>query len=219
MSRLSFGLVGIVMFVLGCAVNSWRPEPVADATQLAWRPAADERPALWVLKPARVFDGSGVHENWLVVVRGKKIDSAGPADKVAIPKGARIVALPNATLLPGLIDAHTHLLLHPYNEASWDDQVLKEPLSLRVCRATNHARATLHAGFTTIRDLGTEGAGYADVGLKQAIGQNIIPGPRLLVSTRAIVATGTLATRAVSTIRFISSCVKVGRAPRPGPHR
>jgi imidazolonepropionase-like amidohydrolase len=103
--------------------------------------------------------------------------------------------LPGATLLPGLIDAPTHLLLHPYNEAAWDDQVLKEPLALRVCRATNHARNTLLAGFTTLRDLGTEGAGYADVGLKQAIDQGIIPGPRLLVVTRAIVATGSYAPR------------------------
>src|SRR5207253_10382019 len=116
-------------------------------------------------------------------------------DKLAIPKGARAIDLPNITLLPGLIDAHTHLLLHPYNEASWDDQVLKEPLALRVCRATNHAKSTLHAGFTTIRDLGTEGAGYADVGIKQAINEGIIPGPRMLVSTRAIVATGTYAPR------------------------
>jgi imidazolonepropionase-like amidohydrolase len=161
------------------------------------QPAADDEPTLWVLKPARVFDGvtATVHENWLVVIRGDKIDSAGPADKVAVPKGARVVSLPKMTLLPGLIDAHTHLLLHPYNEAKWDDQVLKEPLGLRVCRATNHARATLLAGFTTIRDLGTEGAGYADVGIKQAIDEGIIPGPRVLASTRAIIATGSYAPR------------------------
>src|SRR5207302_1330782 len=117
-------------------------------------------------------------------------EAAGPAGEVKAPADARVVELPGATLLPGLIDAHTHLLLHPYNEAPWDDQVLKEPLALRVCRAANHARATLLAGFTTVRDLGTEGAGYADVGLKQAIEQGIIPGPRLLVATRAIIATG-----------------------------
>jgi imidazolonepropionase-like amidohydrolase len=148
-----------------------------------------------VLKPARLFDGvsAEVHENWVVVVRGEKISAAGPADKTAVPKGARVIELPNTTLLPGLIDAHTHVLLHPYNETSWNDQVLKEPQALRVCRATNHARDTLLAGFTTIRDLGTEGAGYADVGLKQAIDQHIIPGPRMLVSTRAIVATGSYA--------------------------
>src|SRR5437667_1485032 len=101
--------------------------------------------------------------------------------------------LPGATLLPGLIEAHSHLFLHPYNEASWNDQVLKEPLALRVARATNHAKSTLLAGFTTIRDLGTEGAGYADVGIKQAIDQRIVPGPRVLVVTRAIVATGSYA--------------------------
>ena len=94
------------------------------------------------------------------------------------------------TLLPGLIDAHTHVLLHPYNEATWDDQVLREPLALRVCRATNHLARHPRSGFTTIRDLGTEGAGYADVGLKQAVEQGIVPGPRMLVVTRAIVATG-----------------------------
>jgi imidazolonepropionase-like amidohydrolase len=153
-----------------------------------------------VLKPARVFDGvtAKPHDGWVVVVRGERIDAAGPESEVPVPDGARVVPLPGMTLLPGLIDTHTHLLLHPYNEASWDDQVLKEPYALRVCRATNHARATLLAGFTTIRDLGTEGAGYADVGLKQAIDQKIIPGPRLLVVTRAIVATGSYAPRGLA---------------------
>src|SRR5690606_8418638 len=116
--------------------------------------------------------------------------AAGPADEVGSPAGATRIDLSGTTLLPGLIDAHSHMFLHPYDEASWNDQVLKEPLALRVARATNHARATLMAGFTTVRDLGTEGAGYADVGLKEAIEQGIIPGPRMLVVTRAIVATG-----------------------------
>ena len=148
-----------------------------------------------VLKPARVWDGVAAkpHEGWIVVVRGERIVAAGPASDLKAPEGARIVDLPGATLLPGLIDAHTHVLLHPYDEASWDDQVLKEASALRVCRATNHLKNTLLSGFTTIRDLGTEGAGYADVGLKQAIGQGIIPGPRMLVATRAIVATGSYA--------------------------
>src|SRR5262245_32715176 len=152
--------------------------------------SAADRPLL--LKPARVFDGAdpNPHEGWAVLVRGQRIEAAGPADTVKAPDDVRTLELPNATLLPGLIDAHTHVLLHPYNETSWDDQVLKEPLALRVCRATNHVRATLLAGFTTIRDLGTEGAGQADVGIKQAIDQKIIPGPRMLVVTRAIVATG-----------------------------
>ncbi|NWO67902.1 amidohydrolase family protein, partial [Escherichia coli] len=88
--------------------------------------------------------------------------------------------LPGTSLLPGLIDLHVHLFLHPYNETSWNDQVMKEPLALRTARAVAHARATLMAGFTTVRDLGTEGAGVADAGLRQAIQQGIVPGPRLL---------------------------------------
>jgi imidazolonepropionase-like amidohydrolase len=153
------------------------------------------RPVL--LRPARVFDGSAVrpHEGWVVLVRGTRVEAAGPADAVQAPAGARTVELPGMTLLPGLIDAHTHVLLHPYNETSWDDQVLKEALALRVCRATNHLRSTLLSGFTTIRDLGTEGAGYADVGLKQAVEEGIVPGPRMLVVTKAIVATRSYAPR------------------------
>ena len=137
--------------------------------------------AVTVLRPARVFDGAAAHDGWVVVVRG-----------------ARTIDLPDATLLPGLIEAHAHVLLHPYNETVWNDQVLKEPEALRVARAVNHLRATLEAGFTTIRDLGTEGAGYADVGLKQAVNQGLIPGPRMLVTTRAIVATGTYAPKGFS---------------------
>src|SRR5438874_9979029 len=160
-----------------------------------WAPGETPRPIL--LKPARVFDGAelATHDDWVVLVRGERIESVGPASDVKAPDDARVIDLPGATLLPGLIDAHSHLYLHPYNETTWDDQVLKESLTLRVCRATQHARATLQAGFTTLRDLGTEGAGYADVGIKKAIDQGIIPGPRLLVVTRAIVATGSYAPR------------------------
>jgi imidazolonepropionase-like amidohydrolase len=151
-----------------------------------------ESPPL-LLRPARVFDGEFTHKDWAVLVRGERIAAAGPAADVTAPAGARIIELPGMTLLPGLIDAHSHLLLRPYDQMSWNDQVLKESGALRVSRATVHARMTLLAGFTTLRDLGTEGAGYADVGIKQAIDQNIIPGPRLLVVTRAIVATGSYA--------------------------
>lgn len=156
---------------------------------------AEEKSADVLLKPARVFDGvtPKPHEGWVVHVRGQRIVKVGPAEEVQTPDGARTIELTGMTLLPGLIEAHSHLLLHPYNEASWEDQVLKESLALRVCRATNHARDTLLAGFTTLRDLGTEGAGYADVGLKEAIDKGIVPGPRLLVVTRAIVATGSYA--------------------------
>jgi imidazolonepropionase-like amidohydrolase len=126
-----------------------------------------------------------------VLVRGQRIEALGPS--VAAPPGARVVDLPGMTLIPGLIEGHSHLFLHPYNETSWNDQVLKEPQALRTARAVNHARATLMAGFTTVRDLGTEGAGYADVGLRQAIEQGIVPGPRMLIATRALVATGSYA--------------------------
>jgi imidazolonepropionase-like amidohydrolase len=151
-----------------------------------------ETPMSLVLKPACVFDGVSdqVHEGWIVVVRGERIEQAGPEKGIKVPEGARVIELPGMTLLPGLIEAHSHMFLHPYNETSWDDQVLKESLAERVCRATQHARATLMAGFTTVRDLGTEGAADADVGLKQSIEKGIIPGPRMLAVTRAIVATG-----------------------------
>ncbi len=184
MTRLALLTLGLLVAVCGRA-----------AAQRPARAEPDQRPI--VLVPARVFDGVAVtpHEGWVVVVRGDKIEAAGPAGEVKEPAGARKIALPNATLLPGLIDAHTHVLLHPYNETTWDDQVLKEPLALRVCRATNHLRSLLLSGFTTARDLGTEGAGYADVGLRDAVEQRIVPGPRLLTTTRAVVATGSYAPR------------------------
>lgn len=151
-------------------------------------------PAILLL-PARVFDGAALQTGWSVLVRGDRILLAGPAAEAAAPADARRIALPGLTLLPGLLEGHSHLLLHPYNETSWNDQVLHEALALRVARAVNHARLTLEAGFTLVRDLGSEGADAADVGLKQAIEQGIIPGPRMLVTTRAIVATGSYGPR------------------------
>src|SRR5271165_693968 len=139
-----------------------------------------------VLKPSAVWDGlsAEAHPGWIVVVRDQSIEATAAPEGIKIPEGARTIELAGTTLIPGLIDAHTHVLLHPYDEALWNDQVLKESLALRVCRATNHLRNTLLSGFTTIRDLGTEGATYSDVGLKQAVAQGIIPGPRMLVVTR-----------------------------------
>jgi len=145
-----------------------------------------------VLRPARVFDGDTMHEGWVVRVSGNRIDAVGAAASVTAT-GATVIDLPGLTLTPGLVEGHSHVMLHPYNEASWEDQVSHEPVALRTARAVNHLHATLMAGFTTLRDLGTEGAGYADVGLKQAVDEGIIPGPRMLVSTRAIVATGSYA--------------------------
>jgi imidazolonepropionase-like amidohydrolase len=148
---------------------------------------------VYLLRPAHIFDGESaqLHDGWVVLVRGAKIEAMGQASEIKAPADAKVIELPGLTLMPGLIDAHSHVLLHPYSETVWNDQVAREALSLRVARATNHLRNTLQAGFTTIRDLGTEGAGYADVGLKQAVEQGIIPGPRMVVVTRAIVATGT----------------------------
>ena len=145
-----------------------------------------------LLVPDRVWDGvaDASHSGWAVLVTGNRIIAAGPRGQISVPAGATTINLPGTTLMLGLIDAHSHVLLHPYNESSWNDQVLHESLALRTARAVNHLRATVMAGFTTIRDLGTEGAGYADVGLKQAVNEGIIPGPRIFVSTRAIVARG-----------------------------
>ena len=166
-----------ILAVSGAAVLRGQPQPPEPVT---------------VLRPARVFDGVAMHEGWGVRVRGTRIDAAGPLASLAAG-GAQVVDLPGTTLMPGLIEGHSHILLHPYNETTWENQVLREGLALRVARAVNHLRQTLEAGFTTVRDLGTEGAGYADVELKQAVAQGIVPGPRVLASTRAIVATGSYA--------------------------
>lgn len=163
---------------------------LASATLQAQQPATSS-----VLVPDAVFDGvtSAPHRGWVVVVTGNSITYAGPEAGAKPPTGSTRIEMSGMTLLPGLIDAHVHFFLHPYNETPWNQQVLEESLSLRVARATVHARNTLIAGFTTVRDLGTEGAGYADAGLKKAINTGIIPGPRLLISSKAIVATGSYA--------------------------
>jgi imidazolonepropionase-like amidohydrolase len=152
-------------------------------------PAAAAQPA-YLLRPDRVFDGEAMHDGWVVLVRGERIAAAGPAASVPAPADAEEIALPGTTLLPGLIEGHSHLLLHPYDETPWTDQVVRESEAERVARATAHARATLEAGWTTERDLGTEGAGYADVALRDAFREGIVPGPRLLTAGPAVVATG-----------------------------
>jgi imidazolonepropionase-like amidohydrolase len=169
-----------------------RPLSICLLLALAALAVQAQAPAATLLKPARVFDGEAMHEGWAVRVAGDRIQATGPSASVDAA-GARVVELPGATLLPGLVEGHSHILLHAYNETVWNDQVAHEGLALRAARAVNHLRATLMAGFTTMRDLGTEGAGYADVELKQAVEQGIVPGPRVLASTRAIVATGSYA--------------------------
>src|SRR6187549_3660140 len=141
-----------------------------------------------LLKPDRVFDGEQMHTDWVVLVKNNKIEQAGSM-MFKLPAGTEIIELKGMTLLPGLIEGHSHLFLHPYNETSWDDQVLKESRAERTARAVNHARVTLMAGFTTVRDLGTEGSMYDDVGLKHTIEKGLTPGPRMIIATRAIVAT------------------------------
>jgi imidazolonepropionase-like amidohydrolase len=150
-----------------------------------------------VLVPDAVWDGtsSAPRAGWAVLVSGSHIDTLGPADRISVPPGAERIEMAGTTLIPGLIEGHSHLFLHPYNEAAWDDQVLREPLGLRMARAVESARMTLRAGITTERDLGTEGALDFDVQLKRAIDQGVVRGPRLLTVTRAIVATGSYAPR------------------------
>jgi imidazolonepropionase-like amidohydrolase len=149
----------------------------------------------YLLTPARVFDAEDgqTHEGWAVVVRSNKIVAVGPAAETQAPPNATNISLPGMTLLPGLMDIHSHIFLHPYNETLWNDQVLREPVAYRSAAATVHVKNTLLAGFTLLRDLGTEGAGFSDVAIKRAIDEGMIPGPRLLTTTKAIVATATYA--------------------------
>ena len=152
-------------------------------------------PDVILLQPDRVFDGEAMQTGWSILVSGDRIEAAGPSAGLEAPPNARRIVLTGATVMPGLIEGHSHLLLHPYNETTWNDQVAREPLAYRVARAVNHARETLMAGVTTVRDLGSEGAGYADVGLKRAIDEGVIPGPRMLVAGPAMVATGSYGPR------------------------
>lgn len=154
----------------------------------------------YLLRPDRVFDGQEIHEGWGVLVQGEKIVAVGEPANFRFNANLKpeVIDLKGCTLLPGFIEGHSHLFLHPYNETTWDDQVLREARSLRTARATLHAKQTLLAGFTTVRDLGTEGAEFDDVGLKQAINQGIIPGPRMIIATKALIATGSYAPKGFS---------------------
>ena len=157
-------------------------------------PAQDGAPAT-LIRPARVFDAAeGVaRTGWAVLVAGDSVEAVGPLASVPAPEGARVIDLPEATLLPGLIDAHSHLFLHPYDETPWEDQVLREARAYRTLMAGVHAERALRSGFTLLRDLGTEGAGWADLSVRDAIADGLIPGPRLLTATLAIAATASYA--------------------------
>lgn len=143
-----------------------------------------------LLKPDRVFDGTKMHENWVVLVEENLIKYAGKLSGIDLPDHTTEIELKGTTLMPGIIEGHSHILLHPYNETDWNDQVLKESPVERAVRATVHVKNSLLAGVTTMRDLGAEGAGYTDVYVKKTIENGIIDGPRLLVAGPAIVATG-----------------------------
>jgi imidazolonepropionase-like amidohydrolase len=167
----------LLLMVCAVAPFSFGAEPAAGHSLL--------------LEPAQVWTaGEPLHSGWVVLIEGNQIKAVGPKERVTAPPDAERIALPGMTVLPGLMDLHSHIFLHPYNEKLWDLQVLTEPPQYRTVLATKHAEATLMAGFTTLRDLGTEGAGFGDVEVKRAIDEGVIPGPRLWVVTRAIVATG-----------------------------
>jgi len=151
---------------------------------------AHQKDSFILIQADRLFDGEEMHTGWGILVYQNKIIAVGETSTLPSKTPLKRIELKGKTLLPGLIEGHSHLLLHAYNEAKWNDQVLNESEAERIVRAVTHAKATLMAGFTTVRDLGTEGAGYADVGLKKSIEKNIIPGPRMIIATKAIVATG-----------------------------
>ncbi|HWY53851.1 MAG TPA: amidohydrolase family protein [Terriglobales bacterium] len=147
-----------------------------------------------VIRAGTLIDGKSdsPRHNQIIIIRGNRIESISDADAAKIPAGADVIDLSHATVLPGLIDSHTHIFLQGEEPAQggYDVNILKYPLALRAARATVSVRRALEQGFTTLRDLETEGAGYGDVGIKEAIEGGYIPGPRLFISTRAISTTG-----------------------------
>ena len=149
---------------------------------------------LTVIRAGALIDGvsNSARRNVVITIRGNVITEVANAESASIPPGATVIDLSEATVLPGLIDAHTHIFLQGEDpaEGGYDIQLLKYPLAFRAARATVSVRRALEQGFTTLRDMETEGAGYGDVGIKMAIEGGYIPGPRLFVSTRAISTTG-----------------------------
>jgi len=156
--------------------------------------AQSAAPPITIIRAGTLIDGKSdsARHDQVIVIRGNRIESVGDAASAKIPSGANVVDLSHSTVLPGLIDSHTHIFLQGEDpaEGGYDVNILKYPLAFRAARATVSVRRALEQGFTTLRDLETEGAGYGDVGIKEAIDGGYIPGPRLFVSTRAISTTG-----------------------------
>ena len=164
-----------------------------------------------LLKGDRVFDGENMHEGWSVLIKNNLVEAVGMISN--LPANTVVKNYPGCTIMPGLIEGHSHLFLHPYNETPWDNQVLNESRAERMARAVNHSNATLMAGFTTVRDLGTEGAMYDDDGLKKAIEKGIIRGPRMIIASRAIVAGGTYGPKSESAdITLVQGAAEVSNA-------
>jgi imidazolonepropionase-like amidohydrolase len=180
----------IIFLFLGLAVCA-RASLAQDANHPAVG-AADARTI--VVRSQWLIDGTAdkPRHNMEILIRANRIIDVRPANSQALPAAAQIIDLGAATLLPGLIDTHTHIFLQGEDPAAggYDVQLLKSPASYRVARAVVSARRALEQGFTSIRDVETEGAGYGDVGIKQAINEGIIPGPRMWVSTLSISSTG-----------------------------
>jgi imidazolonepropionase-like amidohydrolase len=175
--RVAITLGGAIIALLSVSTSSWAAE---DHTI--------------VVRAQVLIDGVSAQprRNQEIVIRGNHIVEVNPAGSRPLPPGADVIDLGSATVLPGLIDSHTHIFLQGEDPAAggYDVQLLKYPASFRVVRATVAARRALEQGFTTIRDVETEGAGYGDVGVKKAIDEGYIPGPRMFVATRAISSTG-----------------------------
>ena len=174
----------LVMFLLATIIQAQKPDTALRSVPI-------------LLVPDALWDGTSddIKPGWGILVRDSRIQAVGPVEQLTLPPEGTRQELPETTVIPGLIEGHSHLFLHPYNEASWDDQVLREPLGQRMVRAVANANRTLRAGVTTVRDLGTEGAFDYDVQLKRAIEQRLVPGPHVITTTRAIVATGSYGPR------------------------
>jgi len=187
MNYVKSGILAFCIFLIGAGHSGNQRD---SANRRGITSESSQKMHAVLLEPERVFDARSeqTHSGWVILVEGHSIKAIGPPDQLSIPADAERIKLPGMTVLPGLIDAHSHIFLHPYNETLWNDQVLKEPIPYRTIEAVNHVKATLMAGFTALRDLGTEGAGYADVSVQQAIRDSLIPGPHLFVATRATIA-------------------------------